>query len=175
MVKASVLGITIGAALLCSVSGAPAADKATEMFLTKAIQGNMAEVKVGQLAEQKGQSEETKKFGQMLQKDHSEANQKAMEVAKQMGVTPPNEPSAQQKSMYDKLSNLSGAAFDREFAKEMVEDHQKVIKGFENEAKKNDAAGQFAKETLPHLKMHLQMAESLSKSAPSTVGSGKRK
>jgi hypothetical protein len=49
------------------------------------------------------------------------------------------------------------------------------MKEFENEAKKNDAAGLFAKETLPHLKMHLQMAESLSKDTPSTVGSGNKR
>ena len=175
MIKASVLGMTIGAALLCSVAGVPAADKATEMFLTKAMQGNLAEVKVGQLAQQKAQSEEAKKFGQMLQMDHLEANRKAMEIAKQMGVTPANEPDALQKALYDKLSKLSGAAFDREFAKEMIDDHQKAIKEFENEAKKNGAVGEFAKETLPHLKMHLQMAESLSKDTPSTVGSGNKR
>ena len=175
MVKASVLGMTIGAALLCSVSGAPAADNATEMFLTKAMQGNMAEVKVGQLAQKKGQSEEAKKFGQMLQMDHSEANRKAMEIAKQISVMPPNEPNAQQKAVYDKLSKLSGAEFDREFAKEIIEDHQKDIKEFENEAKKKGAVGEFAEETLPHLKMHLQMAESLNKDRSSTVGSGSKR
>jgi putative membrane protein len=167
--------MTIGAALLCSVSGAPAADKASETFISNAIQGNLAEVKVGQLAQQKGQSEEAKKFGQTLQKDHSEANQNAMQVAKQMGVMAPTEPNAQQKAVYDKLSKLSGAAFDREFAQEMVQDHQKDIKEYQTEAKMNDAAGMYAKETLPHLQMHLQMAEQLSKDTAATVGSGSRK
>jgi putative membrane protein len=175
MIKTSLLGMAIGAALLCSVSGAPAAETASQMFITKAIQGNLAEVKVGQLAQQKGQSQEAKTYGQTLQKDHSEANQKAMQVARQMGVTPPTEPNAEQKAMYDKLSKLSGAAFDREFAEGMIEDHQKDIKEFETESKMNDAAGMYAKETLPTLQKHLQMAESLSKDTAATVGSGRRK
>lgn len=55
--------------------------------------------------------------------DHSDANQKATAVANQIGVTPPTEPNAKQKALYDKLSKLSGPAFDRQFAKEMVQDH----------------------------------------------------
>jgi len=54
-----------------------------------------------------------------------------------------------------------------------VEDHQKDIKEYEDASKMTDATGSYAKETLPHLQMHLQMAQGLEKgtSAP-TVGSG---
>jgi len=173
MLKIVVLGMTLAAALVGSTAVALAADAKGEQFIKAAIQGNMAEVKVGQLAQQKGQSADAKKFGQMLEKDHGDANTKAMQVAKQMNVTAPPEPNAKQKEVYDKLSKLSGDAFDREFAKEMVEDHQKDIKEYEDAAKMTDAAGSYAKETLPHLQMHLQMAQGLEKSTSApTVGSG---
>src|SRR5919198_3213737 len=81
------------AALLVSGS-AWAQDKASQSFLTEAIQGNLAEVQMGQLAQKNGSSDAVKQFGQMLVKDHSESNQKAMSVARSMGVTPPTSPTA---------------------------------------------------------------------------------
>ncbi len=44
--------------------------------------------------------------------------------------------------MHDKLSKLSGTAFDRSFAREMVADHEKDIAAFQREAKKKNAGGQ---------------------------------
>jgi len=84
-----------------------------------------------------------------------------------MGMSPPTEPNSKQKAMYEKMSKLSGDSFDRAFAKEMVADHKKDIKEYEKEAKKNDAAGAYAKETLPTLHKHLETAQSLSGGAPS--------
>ena len=77
-------------------------------------------------------------------------------------MTPPNAPNSKQKSMYDRLSKLTGAQFDQAFIKDMVSDHKKDIREYEKEAKKNDAAGSYAKESPPVLQKHLQMAESLS-------------
>jgi putative membrane protein len=70
-------------------------------------------------------------------------------------------PNSKQKAMYDKMSKLSGDSFDREFAKHMVADHKKDIKDYEKAAKKNDAAGAYAKEALPTLHKHLETAQSL--------------
>jgi hypothetical protein len=51
----------------------------------------------------------------------------------------------------------------------MVADHKKDIKAYEKEAKKNDAAGAYAKETLPTLKKHLETAQSLSGGATTAM------
>jgi len=59
-----------------------------------------------------------------------------------------------------KLKLLSGATFDRSFAKSMAKDHQEDIKDYKKEASKSDAAGQLAKDTLP-LQHHLKAAQSL--------------
>jgi putative membrane protein len=150
------------AALVLSNGGASAADKASQKFMTEAMQGNLAEIQVGKLAQQKGQTEGVRSFGSMLVSDHSAANEKAMSVAQSIGVSPPSEPSKKQKAVYDRLSKLSGESFDHEFAKAMVEDHKNDIREFEKEAKKkNDPAAEFANETLPTLRKHLEMAQSL--------------
>jgi putative membrane protein len=141
------------------------ADKASQTFITKAIEGNYAEVEMGKLAQQNGQSDAVKSFGQMLMSDHGSANDKAIAAAKDIGVTPPSGPNAKQKKDYDKMAKLNGAAFDKAFAQHMVADHKKDISEYQKEAKKKDAAGQYADQSLPVLKKHLETAQSLGKSA----------
>jgi putative membrane protein len=145
--------------------------KADQTFLKEAIQGDMAEVQMGQLAQQKGQSEDVKQFGQMLQQDHGQHLQKAQQIAQQNGMTPPTEPSAEAKKMHDKLSKMSGAQFDRAFAKDMVADHKKDIAKYQKEAKGKGSLAQFAQETIPTLQKHLQTAQQI-ESKGAAVGSG---
>src|SRR3954469_2728588 len=142
-----------------------AADKPSQAFLKKAIEGNYAEVEMGKLAQQNGQNENVKKFGQMLSDDHSAANQKAIDAAKSMGMTQPDGPNAKQKADYEKMSKMSGAQFDRDFATHMVVDHQKDIAEYKKEAKQADAAGEYAKAQLDTLQKHLETAKSLQTSS----------
>jgi hypothetical protein len=99
--------------------------------LTDAIQINLAEISVGDLAQQKGGSDDVKSFGKMLVDDHTASNAKATSLAQANGVTPPTEPSAADKKKHDELEKLSGAEFDREFAKAMVKGHEEAIAKFE--------------------------------------------
>jgi putative membrane protein len=142
-----------------------AQDKASQKFLTEAIEGNLAEVQMGQLAQKNGNSDGVRSFGQMLEKDHSEANQKATAAAGTLGVTPPTAPNGKQKADYDRMAKLTGAKFDQEFVKHMVADHKKDIREYDKEAKKTDASGSYAKETLPTLHKHLETAQSLAGAA----------
>jgi putative membrane protein len=68
----SVIAAVVAAVLLCTTT-AFAADRATEKFIKEAIEGNLAEVQVGKLAQDKGQRADVKSFGQMLASDHSGA------------------------------------------------------------------------------------------------------
>jgi putative membrane protein len=66
--------------------------------------------------------------------------------------------------MHARLAKLSGAAFDRKFASEMVKDHKKEIAEYQRAAKKQgDPAGTYASETLPILQKHLENAQALTK------------
>ena len=153
------------AVLLAFASASFAQDKASQKFLKEAIEGNLAEVQMGQLAQKNGTSDGVRSFGQMLEKDHSDANKKATDAANSLGVTPPTDPNSKQKAAYDRMSKLSGAKFDRQFAKHMVDDHKKDISEYEKASKEGDAAGTYAKEALPTLRKHLDTAQSLSGAA----------
>ena len=90
---------SLAAVLACAAPGF-AQDKASQKFLKEAMEGNLAEVEMGKLAQKNGQSEGVRSFGQMLEKDHSSANTKAAEAAKSMSVSPPSEPNRKQKADY---------------------------------------------------------------------------
>ena len=164
-IAATMLAIGLAGALAAGAAMAQTkqASKDSQKFIKEAIQGDIAEIDVGKLAQEKGQSDAVKQYGAMLVKDHGEHKAKAEEVASQLGVTPPTGSSVGSKATYAKLKVLSGTTFDRSFAKAMVKDHQEDIKEFKKESSQNDAAGKLAKESLPTLQKHLEAAQSLEK------------
>jgi putative membrane protein len=158
-----ILALGLTAALLAG-GAAYAQDKGDPKFIAEAIEGNLAEVAMGKLAQQNGQSDGVKSFGGMLVADHSANNTKATAVAQALNMTPPAEPNKKQKKDYEKMAKLSGAKFDKAFAAHMVKDHKDDIKKFEKAAKsKNAQVAQYAGETLPTLRKHLEAAQALTK------------
>jgi putative membrane protein len=137
-------------------------------FAREAAQGGMAEVKLGQLAQEKGSSDTVKTFGKRMVDDHSKAGDKLKEVASHESITLPSDLSAKDQATYDRLSKLNGAAFDRAYARDMVKDHETDVAAFQKEANagKNDSLKSFASETLPTLQDHLKQAKEMMK----TVG-----
>lgn len=131
-------------------------------FVMNAAMGGMAEVSLGQLAVQKASSADVRQFGQRMVDDHTKANDNLKQVAAQKGLTLPTALDAKHQADMDKLSKLSGDAFDRAYMKDMVKDHQQDTKEFQNEANKGQDADikSFASTTLPVLQEHLSMAQS---------------
>jgi len=154
---------TLAAVLILMGSTTAVIAKSDNPFLTEAIQINLAEISVGDLAQKNAGSEEAKAFGKMLVDDHTASNQKAMSLAQANGVTPPNEPKPEDKDTQQRLSKLSGADFDRDFAKTMVKGHKEAISKFEAASKGDDNVAKFAQETLPTLQKHLEQAQTLVK------------
>ena len=148
-----------------SSSSSSSSDKlarADRKFVEDAAEGGMAEVQLGQLAAQKGESDQVKQFGQKMVDDHTKANDQLKQVASSTGITLPTELKSADKREMDRLSKLSGANFDREYMKHMVSDHKKDVKEFQKEAKSGkdaDVKG-FASQTVPTLEQHLQLAQS---------------
>ena len=137
-----------------------------QAFVKNGLEGDDAEVQLGQLAEQKSQSNDVKQFAQKMVADHSQMNDKWFKpVAKQLGVSEPKGPSKKEKKEIARLQGLSGADFDNEYIKTMVTDHKKDLKDFQNEA---DAASdpnvkQIAQQGTKVISQHLQLAEQLAK------------
>jgi putative membrane protein len=136
-------------------------------FVMEAAQGSMAEVELGRLATERAASDEVKQFGQRMVDDHSKASTELMDLAMNMKFAPPKELSPEMAKMKAQLSQLSGADFDREYMRMMVEDHEMDVKKFEKQATKGNAGSvkDFAAKTLPTLQEHLKMAKDINKRA----------
>lgn len=133
-------------------------------FWTEAAQSSMTEVILGNLALQNSQNEEIRTFAQKMVTDHTAVNDELKTLAASKNVMLPTDISAKQKSSMDKLSNLSGMEFDREFMKIMVKDHEALVKLFQKQADSgtDEDAKAFAAKNLPTLQEHLSMARTLS-------------
>ena len=133
------------------------------MFVKKASGGNLAEVKMGELAASKGESQAVKDFGQQMVTDHGKANTDLQAaVTKDGGEFAPALDKMSQ-TTYDHLSGLSGAAFDKAYVADMVKDHIKDESEYKMavESLKNEDLKGYATTTLPVIQHHLEMIKQI--------------
>jgi putative membrane protein len=130
-------------------------------FISEAAEGGLAEVELGHMAADKGESARVKEFGQRMVTDHSQANDKLKDIAQKLGVSVPDHMSATEYAEKTKLKAYSGGHFDRAYMDAMVKDHQDDIAAFRREARdgQNPEIKAFAAKTLPTLEQHLHLAE----------------
>lgn len=132
-------------------------------FLKAAMRGDNSEMKLGAIAARRGASSDVRQFGQMLSSDHRKGKAEAAALARRLHVPVTSAMAPEAVAEQSKLAGLKGRAFDREFARYMVEDHRKDIAKFKSEAASGDRAAvtALARKTLPVLRKHLATAQSL--------------
>jgi putative membrane protein len=169
--------LTIGsAAASAQTDNASASDK---KFVKTALQGGMAEVDLGQLASQKGNSD-VKQFGEKMVQDHTKLGDQMKGVAQQVGVTPPTMVTPADKALKTKLEALSGDSFDKAYIKAMVKDHEKDLSEFQKESTigssmaVKDAAQQGSQVIQQHLDLIKQIAQKHGVSAGSAMASARQ-
>lgn len=134
-------------------------------FVIKAGTGGLAEVQIGTLALQKASNAGVKAFAQRMVTDHSKANAELAQLATTKGLALPTELTGEHKEMFDHLSSLNGAEFDKQYMKHMVEDHEKDVAAFDKASTSATDADlkSWAGTTLPTLKEHLEQAKTTAK------------
>jgi putative membrane protein len=149
-----------------TISHAQQSTSGDSAFAMKAAQANLAEVELGKLALQKSTSDDVKKFAQQMVDDHSKALDELNDVAGKKNITLPSALDAEHKKLSDRLSKLSGAAFDRQYMPAMVDGHRNVAA----EVRKESQSGSdpdlkaWAAKTLPTVEAHLKHAETVNRS-----------
>jgi putative membrane protein len=164
MNKLPLVAMTAGLLGLALAAPASAALSSQDKnFAHEAAQGGLAEVQTAQIIQQRSPSSGVKQFAQTLQQDHTQANQQLQQIAQQQNLTLPDQPTGNQRAEMKTLRGLSGAQMDHQFVDYEVRDHKHDIASFEREARqgKDPALKSFAQQTLPVLRKHLQMAQSL--------------
>lgn len=141
-------------------------DFGEKAFVAKGLEGDQSEVQMGQVAEQKSQSNDVKQLAQKLVNDHTQMDEKWFKpLAKQLGVSEPKGPSKKDKKMAEKMQALSSSDFDTQYLTMMLKDHQKDLKEFQDEA--NSAQDQNVKQVAQQganvISQHLQLIEQVAK------------
>ncbi len=134
-------------------------------FVHSALQGGMAEVQLGQLATQKGASDDVKQFGQKMVDDHTRLDGEMQQVAQQIGVSAPRGLSKKDKALVAKLQSLSGTEFDDAYIEAMVKDHKNDLMDFRQEVanSQNPTVKQAAQQGQQMIDEHLQLIDQIAK------------
>ena len=133
-------------------------------FIKEAASGGMMEVELGRYAQQNAQNPRVKNFGAMMVRDHSKANEELKSIASRKNITVPTTMEDKHREMMSDIQKKTGAEFDREYMKEMVDDHEKDIDKFKKFAEQGADADlkTLASKTLPVLLMHQDSAKKIS-------------
>jgi putative membrane protein len=143
-------------------SGSPSSNPDQE-FVTKAAQGNSAEVELGKIVAAKSKDPNVKQFAQMMVKDHTTALNELQELAQAKNLNFNDDLPDDAKSLQQKLSGDTGKQLDKDYMDGMVEDHQKDVQEFTDKSQnaKDPEVKQWASKTLPTLQKHLEKAQQI--------------
>ena len=149
-----ILALVIGAVSLAGAETAPTGESSSlsakdKTFMKKAAKGGMMEVVMGQMAEQKAQSDDVKSFGKRMVTDHSKANDELKSIASKKGVQLPS------KEHSGKWTS------DKAYMDMMVKDHEKDLAEFKEEAAggSDPDVKKFADDTAKMVQEHLDLAK----------------
>jgi len=147
-------------------SGAAASSPSTNSdqdFVTRAAQGNSAEIELGKIVAAKSKNPSVKQFAQMMVKDHTTALNELQELAQSKNLNFNDDLPDAAKALQAKLSSDTGKQLDKDYMDSMVEDHQKDVQEFtdKSETAKDPDVKQWAGKTLPTLQKHLEKAQQI--------------
>lgn len=171
------LGLSAGALAQATPAGSaaqqignlPVPTDAQEV-LKELHQGNQTEIKLAQLAQKKGQSQQIKDLATRIMQDHQQADQQVQQLAKTMKVslgTPKESGNIHQKyknlgnSFQEALTAVQGQPFDQLYATNTVIDHDKdvaTLAAARPNLQTSPQVAQLVDQVLPKLDQHRQMA-----------------
>lgn len=123
-------------------------------------EANQTEIEAGKLASKNAASAQVKRYGEMLVKDHTQADRELSALAKKKGVKLTDV----DKTKLDDLRAMHGSQFDRAFLEKMEKDHKsaiELVRTAQGQAQ-NPEFRSLLDKTLPVLQKHEEQANQLS-------------
>jgi putative membrane protein len=132
-------------------------------FAIAAADGGMMEVELGKIAQENASSPRVKAFGEMMVKDHTEANNNLKGIATSLNIAIPDSVSNDTKKEIEHMKMKKGKDFDKAYVSMMVDDHKKDIAEFRKCADNcsDSTIKAFAGNTLPVLEKHLDSIQAI--------------
>jgi putative membrane protein len=132
-------------------------------FVANTVAANYGEIKFAELATQRSNNAEVKALAAQLAADHKKVLGEAKTLAASKSISVPTEEEDSDKRKTERFYDESGKDFNKKWAKEMIDRHEKSINKFEKRFEKTEDAELKAwiDKTLPHLRMHLEKLNTL--------------
>lgn len=142
-----------------------AAETGDQKFLNAAAGAQLVQIRLGQLAQKKGNSADVKKMGKMMEEDHTKALSQLKTLSKSKSVALPTSTPKSSNDDYNALSKKSGKDFDKTYSKTMVKHHEDAIDLYEKaiEDSNDEEIKAWASKQLTELKAHLTHAKDCQK------------
>jgi putative membrane protein len=134
-------------------------------FLVDAVEINMMERQLGELAQRKAITPKVKELGSRLEAGHLASYKRVIAMARQKVVTLPIITTTEARITYDKLNEKLNASFEKAYCNRMVSDHKNAIALFEKAQvnTKDPDIKAWVMIMLPVLRSHLDAAISCQK------------
>ncbi len=137
----------------------------TQNFVQTASIANEFEIESSQLALEKSQNKDVKKFAQRMVDDHTKTGDKMKEAlsASDAKAEPADGLDDKHQKLIDKLKSVSNDNFDNQYIDMQTTAHKEAVSLFGTYSKsgKDATLKDFASETLPTLQQHLEHVKQL--------------
>ena len=176
--RRQLIGLAVGLSASILMSSAALAEQAptTEYFVKTVAISDMFEIQSGELASDKAQNADVRAFGKQMVDDHTKTSGELKDLVsdEDIKVELPGKLDNEHQANLDKLNGLSGSQFDKEYVRMQIDAHQKAVVLFESYAAagENEDLKDWAGDTLPKLKEHLEHAQKLKVSVDQTAQAG---
>ncbi|MDC7788709.1 DUF4142 domain-containing protein [Rhodoplanes sp. TEM] len=144
-------------------------------FVQRAAVSNLFEIQSSRLADTKARNEQVRQFAQRMIEEHGQAGQRLRSAAQNQSI--PDALDQQHTQMIQELQNASGSGFDRRYVDMQVKAHEQAVSLYESFVRGGEEGQlqQFARQTLPTLRDHLQSARQIEQGiARQQVGSAQQ-
>jgi putative membrane protein len=139
---------------------------ADQSFIRQMFESDAVEVQLGEMAQQKSQSDDIKQFAEKMVENRKHLDDQLAPLAKRLDVSQPKGPDKKMKQEIAKLQTLSGQQFDEEYIRTIEKAHEKDVKSFKQaaDASQDPSVQRTAQADAPIIEQHLQAIQKIAQS-----------
>jgi putative membrane protein len=147
-----------------------------QAFIRQMMESDAAEVQLGQLAQEKSQSEDIKTFAQKTVENRKRLDDQLAPLAKHLDAGEPKGPAKKDKQEIARLQTLSGPQFDEEYIRFVEKGHEKDVKSMKQAASsaQDPNVQRAAQADAPVIEQHLQVIQKIAQAHNVQVDESKK-
>jgi putative membrane protein len=136
---------------------------ADQAFIRQMFESDAVEVQLGQMAQEKSQSDDVKQFAQKMVENRKRLDDQLAPLAKRLDVGQPKGPDKKMKQEIARLQSLSGQQFDEEYIRTIAKAHEKDVKNIKQaaDASQDPSVQRTAQADAPIIEQHLQAIQKM--------------